>query len=429
MYKKFLSLFILAVIFTSCSIKPLKYNFSSSKSSISSYTATNRNITSSYSGFAESSQAKIIASVKKKTNNKIKAIWISYLELDPILNGKTKKQFKDSFDLMMSKAKSIGLNTVIVQVRPFADAVYDSDIFPYSSVQGGKKLSFDPLKIMIKSAHAKKLAFHAWVNPLRGTTKSELKKLSSGSRIKKLYSTKNDKIFFYDGRWYFNPAYSDVRRLICDGVSEIIKKYNVEAIHIDDYFYPSSSKKIDSYSYKKYGKGKSLSDFRIDNCNKMVKSLYKSVKSSNRNVEFGISPQGNINNNYKIGADVKLWCSKSGYCDYIMPQLYYGFKNTNAPFKATANEWISLCSKNNNIKLYFGLACHKIGMKNDKNAGKGYSEWYTNKNIIKRQVKFSLNTTRVSGFSLYSYKSIFNSKGNYLNNRVKNEISGLNTIK
>ena len=406
--------FVAAVLLCGCSVSPVKWDSPDDAS---------RDLRSN-SSFAVSSAAKPAdskavssmatdntASIKQNFfYNDIKAVWISYLELEPILKDKSESYFKNKFASIIKNVANLGLNTVIVQVRPFADALYPSEIFPPSAVWTSdmKPASFDPLEIMLKTAHESKISFHAWINPLRGATKSQVALIDGKYKVKALYNGKN-KAKLLGGRYYFNPAYGDVKRLIANGVEEIVKNYNVDAIHIDDYFYPTTAKSFDAAAYEKYANGRSLSRFRLDNCNDMVNRIYTAAHTA-KNVKFGISPQGSIRNNYGSQyADVKLWCSKNGYADYIMPQIYYGFLNSSEPFKKVCREWAS-CVTNKNIILTAGLACHKINMAVDAYAGVGKGEWAKNSDVISRQIKYLSDNDDFSGFSLYSYKSIFGNK-------------------
>lgn len=427
-------IFLFCIIFTGCSSKPLDWNFIQNSSGASS--ANGSAMSSNSSSDMTSSKNESISVFKDTGTSKtaigyfysnIKAIWVSYLELEPILKNKSKDSFISSFKNILNNVTETGLNTVIVQVRPFGDALYPSKLFPPSIVWKENNAStsdFNPLYEMIKLSHEYKLSFHAWVNPLRGATKIQAESIEAKFAIKKFYNDKTDKASVIKNRYYLNPAYSEVRNLIADGVKEIVNNYNVDAIHIDDYFYPTTSNKFDAISYKKYGNSKTLSDFRLNNCNLLVKQMYSSVHSikNKKYVKFGISPQGNINNNYKSqNADVKKWCSEKGYTDYIMPQIYYGFLNGTSPFKSVADTWSKLLT-NNEIILTAGLACHKIDMAVDTYAGSGKKEWAENQNIISRQIEYLNQNKKYKGFALYSYKSIFNSEV------AKNELTNIKRL-
>ncbi len=360
--------------------------------------------------------------VPTPVGDEMKAIWISYLDLAYLLKGQSQQAFTNNINKAFDNAKSIGLNTVIVHVRPFSDSIYESSLFPwsvYGSGTIGRSPGFDPLKIMVDVAHRKGLQIHAWLNPMRGLSDSDIQKVSSNYKIRQWYDDNNkrgDYIFKHtDGRWYYNPGVDDVIKLISDGASEIVRKYNVDGIHIDDYFYPSgitSSYDSDAYNrYKISGGNKTLSSWRISNNDKLVKSMYNSIKSGNRNVVFGVSPSGN--NSYNINTmycDPRNWLSQSGYLDYIAPQIYYGFNNSAKPFENTVNEWASYI-KNSNVKYVIGLAAYKIG-KEDPYAGTGKNEWIDSADdILKNQIITSRKSSKYNGIAFYDYKSIFTEIG------------------
>lgn len=355
------------------------------------------------------------------SNNSYKAInyseqkgfWISYLEYDSILKNKTKSQFTSYIREYFDNIQDYGFNTVYVHARAFGDAYYYSELFPsgdkYSGSMGDTP-SFDALQIMIDEGHKRNLSVHAWVNPMRMMTETQMKSLSSSFKVKEWYnnsSTKGKYIVYVNGKWYLNPAYDEVNKFICDGVKEIVSNYNVDGIQIDDYFYPTTATSFDSSAYSNSGTSLSLSKWRIQNTNNMVKDMYSAIKSVNSNVMFGISPQGSIDNNYnELYADVRTWGSVSGYCDYLLPQIYYGFDNSALPYDTTIAEWSRLVS-NSRIKLVIGLAGYKIGLV-DTYAGNGKNEWLNNNDIISRQMDDAESLSNYGGVALYRYDSIFN---------------------
>ncbi len=340
-----------------------------------------------------------------------KGVWISFLEYESILKNKSAEQFTSSINSYFDKIKSIGFNTVYVQVRSHGDAYYDSDLFPSGIRYTGEIDSsgnFDALEIMVKSAHDRKLSVHAWVNPMRLMYDSEIKQISDKYIIKKWYDSEkyNGQYLVKSGDfWYLNPAYSDVRNLIANGISEIVENYDVDGIQIDDYFYPTTSSSFDRLAFKTYGDGKTLDSYRMNNVDKMVSKLYSVVHSTNNSVVFGISPQGNIENNYEtMYADVKKWSSSYGYCDYILPQIYFGFENETHPFADITEEWSEIVTSPN-VKLVIGLASYKVGNV-DNYAGAGKNEWINNSNIINDQITYSKTLDNYGGVALFRYDFI-----------------------
>lgn len=340
-----------------------------------------------------------------------KGFWITYLEYASILRNKSEKSFRNSISEYFDNISNLGFNTVYVQVRAFGDAYYDSELFPSGEQFDGTigtANRFDALQVMIECAHNRGISVHAWVNPMRTMTTSQIEKLDDSYTIKKWYNSKRGDYIVKSGdRWYLNPAYDEVTDLIAAGITEIAANYKVDGIQIDDYFYPTTDKSFDSAVYAKMGNGTSLSDWRIANVNKMVKKLYKSVHSANDTVVFGISPQGSVENNYgELYADVRKWCSESGYCDYILPQVYFGFDNAALPYADVIALWNGMV-KSSDVKLVIGLAAYKVGAE-DGYAGSGKREWLENSDILARQMKLAESLGNYGGVALYRYDSVFN---------------------
>ena len=354
------------------------------------------------------SDAKRITSSYSPINfDEQKAVWISYIDLQPMLFEKTGDEFQKNISAAYSNIKGLGCNTVYVHVRSFGDAYYNSDLFPWTKAVNGQiesKPDFDPLEIMVSEAHKLGLSFHAWINPMRCETAENMEQISDEYKIKQWYSD-SEKYAEYivksetDNHYWLNPAMEEVRELIADGAGEIVKKYNVDSIHIDDYFYPTTDPSFDSKIYSQTGGTKELSEWRKEKVSEMVKGIYDSVKSVNSSVLFGVSPQGNMENNYEyMYADVKQWCGNEGYIDYIVPQIYFGYQNSAKPFESTVNEWSEAVSCKN-VKLIIGLGAYKISQED---------EFIQDTGIIGEQIKTSRNLKNYGGFALYNYINLFN---------------------
>ena len=339
-----------------------------------------------------------------------KGFWITYLEYMSILKNKSESSFAKSVGEYFDNISALGFNTVYVQVRAFGDAYYDSELFPAGEQYNGTIGSgsgFDALEIMVKAAHERGLSVHAWVNPMRLMTSAQIENISDKYQIKNWYDNKNGTYIVKSGdRWYLNPAYDEVTELIADGISEIVSGYDVDGVQIDDYFYPTAAADFDKAAYSASGTALSLSDWRLENVNKLVKKLYKAVHSANSTAVFGISPQGSVENDYKAFADVRTWCSQSGYCDYILPQVYFGFENATLPYADVISEWSGMV-KNSNVKLVIGLAAYKIGVTDNHAGAKGKNEWTENNDIISRQMKLAETLGNYGGVALYRYESVF----------------------
>ncbi|MGN0639349.1 MAG: glycoside hydrolase family 10 protein [Oscillospiraceae bacterium] len=348
--------------------------------------------------------------------SEVKGMWISYIDLAGIMSG-SEGDFRSGISYIYDNCKSLGINTVYVHVRSHGDAYYSSDFFPRTKYLGG---TYDPLDVMIEEAHARGLSFQAWINPLRGCAVSDIERESGYPMYS--WAGGETRLVQVGSYYYLNPAYSEVVELIADGAREITANYDVDGVHIDDYFYPTTDSYFDSAAFSQSGLS-SLSEFRLANCDKLVSSLYKAVKRGNSSAIFGVSCQGSIYNNYNyMYADVKKWCTESGYIDYIMPQIYYGFKNSAEPFEECVSTWNNL-AYSGNIPLIVGITAAKLGLE-DKWAGAGNQEWITDEDILKRQFLVSCEQPSYGGVGIYSYGAVFNADYS-VQNQVDREIEAL----
>ena len=348
-----------------------------------------------------------------------KAVWLSYIDIAPMLKGKSENEFEQSFEQACENIKSIGCNTIYVHVRPFGDALYNSKLFQKSRYLDGCE-KIDPLKIMVDVGHKYGLSVHGWINPLRCETEENIENLSTKYRIKKWYDESSDKDIISkvsdDEHLWLNPAYEEVRKFIADGAKEIVEKYNVDGIHLDDYFYPTTDKNFDEQCYADKGAKGDLESWRMDNISKMVKGIYNAVKSVNQNVIVGISPQGNLENNYEyMYADVKKWGSEKGYCDYIVPQIYFGYNNSLKPFEKTVSEWHDVVSSES-VQLIIGLGVYKI-MQED--------EFQNTVGIIAEQINDSAELS--DGVALYTYNNLF-APENGFEKRMNDETEAIRNV-
>lgn len=361
-------------------------------------------------------------------NDEKRAVFISYIELGEYIRGKDNNTSKNNINKMLDNIKEDNFNMVILHVRPFSDAIYESSIFPYSRYvadKEGDNPGYDILKYFLGEAHKRKIEVHAWINPYRVRNTTDTSDISKDNPAYKYLNTNHVKIIENKGIFY-NPASSEVTKLIVDGIVEIIKNYDVDGIHFDDYFYPDDT--IDLENYQEYinaGGTLTLSDYRLNNTTNMIKEVYTAIKSINKNILFGISPEGNINNNYEFNyVDTKKLVSEDGYIDYIMPQIYFGFLNESLPFIDTLHMWNSLI-KAPNVKIMPALAFYKAG-NNDTFAKSGENEWVENNDIIKKQVLTSRNVNKYNGFCLFRYSFLYNDE--YKNDALINEYNNYLSI-
>ena len=361
----------------------------------------------------------------------VKAVWINYNELSMKSEAdKSENAFRIKAEEMMKSCAEYGFNRAFVQARPFCDAFYKSELFPaseYLSGSQGEYIGYDALEILCEYAHKYSLKIDAWINPYRVSYKTDINALCEDSIARKWYCSDDNvrNVIVLPNGIYFNPAKDAVHKLILDGVREIINNYDVDGIHMDDYFYPTTDSTFDKTEYTDYinsGGKMSLDEWRRENVNSLVSDIHTVVKAKDECLIFSISPSGDIEKNVSAYyADIPQWCKTGGYVDLIIPQLYYGFQNESKPFEDICLKWLRL-ERNENVNLCIGLAVYKYG-KEDKYAGAGISEWRENTDIISRQIEFVGSQNENVGIALYSYSYIFSK------NNVNNYIFELQTIK
>ena len=333
-----------------------------------------------------------------------KAVWVSYLEYDRIMKNASEEEFTSSLGICFDNIAALGCNTVYFQVRSCGDAYYRSSLFPKADRLTG---DYDPLEIAVKLAHDRGLSIHAWVNPMRLMTDSQMSGISSSYKIGEWYADSSKRgtyIVNSNGRWYLSPAYSETVSLICDGIREIVTGYDVDGIQIDDYFYPTTDESFDKAAFEASGTSLSLEDWRRDIVTKMVRQIYSAVHGANPQAVFGISPQGSTANDFNsLYADIYTWCKSTDCCDYICPQIYFGFENSSLPYAQTLDEWAKLVD-GTNISLVAGLAAYKSGTE-DNYAGSGKNEWINSTDILARQR--ALTDIYGAGYAFFRYDSLF----------------------
>lgn len=305
---------------------------------------------------------------------------------------------KNEYIEKLDKMKAIGINTVVVQVRPKADALYKSDINPWSDVLTGiqgKDPGYDPLAFMIEETHKRDMAFHAWLNPFRITTSgTDLSTLSENHPAR----LNPNWVISYNNSLYYNPELQEVKNHIIFTVEEIIRNYKVDAIHFDDYFYPSNYPLPQGEE-----KDGSVANSRIQHINDMVQGVSAAIKSINSNVLFGISPMGIWKNNisdptgsetsgsqsyYTVYADTRTWI-KSQWIDYVVPQIYWETGNKAADYE-TLVKWWSNEVKGTNVDLYIGHGIYKDAVVNE----------------IDKQLRINQKYSEVNGSFYYGMKNL-----------------------
>lgn len=349
----------------------------------------------------------------------VRAMWLSQYDLNNVYGNSdgqaAQKTFEENICRVLDNCVSIGINNVIVQVRPNADSMYPSEYYaPSSYVVGayGNDFSYDPFDIIVKEAHKRGLAVHAWINPMRAMTVSQIEQIDKKYVLRQWWDNEALRAKYLPTvgtRVYLNVGYDEVRQLIIDGAAEILAKYPVDGLHMDDYFYPTTDASFDSSAYAEYGAGKSLDEWRRANLNSLVSGLYSICKADGKNVIFGISPAGNINTVYNSQyADIYTWCANTGYVDYICPQIYFGFDHATCAFDTTADKWSSII-KADGIDLWIGMTLGKAVSgtdgTEDKYAGaSGKAEWINNKDVLLRSLIRATETEHCTGVAYFCYQ-------------------------
>ncbi|MBP1924149.1 uncharacterized lipoprotein YddW (UPF0748 family) [Sedimentibacter acidaminivorans] len=320
---------------------------------------------------------------------------------------------KDAIE-MLDNIKDMGFNAVFLQVRSCSDAIYKSDIYPWSRFLTGTQgvapeNGFDPLEFFVQESHKRGLELHAWINPYRIT--------ATPTDNSKLYATNpavlNPEltVLHSDGKLYFNPGEPRARELIISGVKEILDNYDVDGIHLDDYFYPDKNFE-DEDTYAKYGSDfTDVNQWRINNNNLLIKEIGEIVHTKNSKVKFGVSPAGIWANKSTshLGSDTDGWGTyvnqfadsrywvKERYVDYIVPQIYWNIGFRIADYETLVSWWSDVV-KGTGVKLYIGQAAYRtVGVEPS-------SIWYGGSEI-KRQIDLNRNSSFVNGYCMFSYKS------------------------
>ncbi len=342
----------------------------------------------------------------------------------PSKQGLSKKALEKELSDIVDFADKNGFNAIMFQVRPAADALYKSEIFPQSRyVSGtlGKAADggFDCLGYLLEKAHARAVAVYAWVNPLRVTSGSAKYPQTDISALPKdSPAAKNPEWVraYADGKLYFDAGIPEVRELVSDGVREICENYDVDGIIFDDYFYPyptDGEEFDDSATFEKYGtEYENIGDFRRDSVNKLVELCFNAVKETEEDIMFGVSPFGIWKNASgdnggsatsglsaydSIYCDALAWAS-GGYVDYIAPQIYWSFDTSAAPYQTLA-DWWSRALDGTGVALYINHGAYR------------YEEGGMTDGELTRQVEYARELYSYRGSMYYGYAALKNNAG------------------
>ena len=336
---------------------------------------------------------------------------------------------------ILDSLQAIGINAIIFQVRPTADALYYSKYEPVShwltgkqgvwgdksKVESQKSKAWDPLEWTITQAHARNMEVHVWLNPYRVNLAQTDTSAISANHV---WRKHRDWFWEYNQQWYFDPGLDVTREWICTIVQDIITRYNVQAIHMDDYFYPYPSGKKplpDAKTFAKYPRGfKDIKEWRRNNVNMAIQEISATIRECRTDVEFGISPFGvwrnasvdstgsattaGITNYDDLYADIRLWIQK-GWIDYVLPQLYWEIGKKAADYEILAHWWANEV-RGTNCKLYIGMAPYRLVESRKSKVESGKANPWATGNEIKRQMDLNRTIPEITGECFYSTRPL-----------------------
>lgn len=320
-------------------------------------------------------------------NKEMHGLWLAFCDFKNLgLYKKNKNTFTKNAKKIMRKAKNYKCNAIFLHVRAFDDAIWKTSSFRASAYLVGSSkarksakaaYSYDPMKILCEQADRYDLEVHAWMNPYRITYNK-----------------------------FYNPKYKSSMDRVLKAVKEV-SKYDIDGIHFDDYFYHTQGGYVKNRSDSPRS-ATSISSIKRKNVNKLVKKVYK--LSHQKNLAFGISPQGNYENDMHDGADVKTWLKKTGYIDYLCPQIYWtdnwGSSGKVKMFTNRLNQFTKLNKKPKKIRIYVGLALYRCGYSQSDDKGWGKSRSNMKKQVTKiRKAKY--RKKGVNGFILFEADNLY----------------------
>lgn len=353
---------------------------------------------------------------------KLRGVWVATISSNyPRAKTSDAQKLKADVDFIVGQCQRFGFNAIFFQVRPSCDALYASSVFPWSQwLCGAEGVApqdgFDPLAYFCQVAHQKNIALHAWINPYRIKAKK-------GQSLDELLSVRPQmaelKKFIHpssDGNFYLDPGQPKVRQLVVRGAREILQNYPVDGLHLDDYFYPQTGID-DSETYKKYGAGMDLDDFRRQSATLLVKELFCLTREIRPGALFGVSPFGIWGNKSAANpygsatggtesysahcADSVTWIQR-GIVDYIVPQIYWNIGLKVADYAELASWW-NQAVEGSGVTLYIGMADYKaaaaIGSGNEK------SPWFGT-DQLKAQLELNKTLKNVAGEIHFNFDSL-----------------------
>ena len=364
----------------------------------------------------------------------MQGVWVSSVyNLDyPSRQGLSASQLQQEADAIIQNAKSWGMTAVFLQVRPGADALYASEISPWSSVLTGKQgqapvEGFDPLAYFVRQCHANGLELHAWLNPYRITRTASETRESAFAQLcdaHPAHALSDCVVFHGDGCLYFDPGRPEVQQHLLDITREILEKYDVDGIHLDDYFYPGNSF-ADQDTYAVYGSDfADIGDFRREMVCNLVDSLHKLIKETYPDVQFGVSPAGIWASSLRMPmgadtlgsqsyfdqyADSRRWV-REGMVDYIAPQIYWEIGAEIGDFSILLDWWNETVA-DTQVKLYIGMAAYKSAEAQSDSVWHGTDE-------LQRQIEAVAASPQASGTLFFRYGSLLQLDTTFLSDRL-----------
>ena len=362
-------------------------------------------------------------------SSEFRGVWIATVDnIDwPLPKQYDVEEQKREFIRQLDMHQRNGMNAVVVQVRPATDAFYPSQYEPWSQWLTGKQGRppvpfYDPLQFMIEESHKRGFEFHAWLNPYRANFNVKTASIAP-NHVTKLHP---EWFLEYGGKMYFDPGNKEGQKWVTDVVRDIVKRYDIDAIHMDDYFYPYRvpGKEFPDYkTYAQYGAGLSKDDWRRSNTDSIIVALNSAIKTEKPWVKFGISPfgvwrnddkdpmgsptQAGVTNYDDLYADILLW-TKNGWIDYVVPQLYWELGHPKVAYE-TLIDWWSKHSYGRH--MYIGHGVYRAHEKTSK-------AWH-NPDQLPRQLQILRTYPTIQGSVYFSSKS-FNNNPNGWNDSLQN---------
>lgn len=333
----------------------------------------------------------------QQSGSPVVAAWLTAVSLSDMLKGATEAAYRAAVHQELTWLCENGFTDVFVQVRSNGDAYYRSRVYPRAA---SWSQDFDPFQVFLEENQQVGLQVHAWINPYRCQTAGQMLKIPDTYPTRMWAQEQAESIVQVSGRWYLNPADAHAQALICTGAQELLDGYDIAGLHIDDYFYPTTEPELDAAAFAA-SRSEDLTAWRTEQVNTLVAALYAQAHAADR--IFSISPRGDPAASAQLlYADPETWCSQSGYCDWILPQLYYGFDNETCGFAEMLALWQGMV-QTDGVRLIPGICTYKVGRADDW-AGTGRMEWLTEQEIPARQAAAVLETG-LNGVAVYSSAS------------------------